>query len=50
MGLFDPEPVARAVPDVTSWERIGVGALVLVVVVVGLNSWILGTHVVFPWR
>lgn len=36
MGLFDPNRFPKPYPMFTSWKRIAIGALVLVVVVVGL--------------
>jgi hypothetical protein len=36
MGLFDPNRWPKPYPMHTSWKRVVVGALVLVVVVVGL--------------
>jgi|RhiMetdeSRZDD1v2_1073273.scaffolds.fasta_scaffold152273_2 hypothetical protein len=36
MGLFDPNRFPEPYPMLTSWKRVAIGALVLVVVVVGL--------------
>ncbi len=36
MGLFDPNRFPEPYPMLTSWKRVAIGVLVLVVVVVGL--------------
>lgn len=36
MGLFDPNRWPEPYPMFMSWKRVGIGALILVVVVVGL--------------
>jgi hypothetical protein len=36
MGLFDPNRLSKPYPMLTPWKRVAIGALILVVVVVGL--------------
>jgi hypothetical protein len=36
MGLFDPNRWPEPYPMFSSWKRVGIGAMILVVVVVGL--------------
>lgn len=36
MGLFDPNRFPKPYPMLTPWKRVGIGALILVAVVLGL--------------